>query len=69
MFFSMDLNITSQPHKSKKPFNFMTLITTLKNLVFTWDSPLEFKYLITLSADEKTWTKKLTMGQTTGYRF
>ena len=43
-----------------------TITTTLKNFGFTWEhSPLEFKYEITLSSNEKTLTKKITMSKTT----
>ena len=36
----------------------------LKNVGFMWEhAPLKLKYEITLSADEKTLTKKITMGK------
>ena len=41
----------------------------LKNFDFTCErSPLKFKYEIALSADEKTLTKNITMGQTARYK-
>ena len=41
----------------------------LKNYEFTCEhSSLEFKYEIALPADEKTLTKKITMGQTARYK-
>ena len=42
----------------------------LKKFGFTWEhTPLELKYEITLSADEKTLTKKITMGKNTRFKF
>ena len=41
----------------------------LENLGFRWKhTPLELKYEITLSADEKTLTKKITMGKNTRFK-
>ena len=41
----------------------------LKNFGFMWEhAPLELKYEITLSADEKTLTKKITMGKNTRFK-
>ena len=41
----------------------------LKNFGFTWEhAPLELKYGIILSADEKTLTKKITMGKDTRFK-
>ena len=41
----------------------------LKNLGFTWKhAALEHKYEITLSADEKPLTKKITMGKKTRFK-
>ena len=41
----------------------------LKNFGFTWErAPLELKYEIILPADEKTLTKKITMGKNTRFK-
>ena len=49
--------------------SFTTTVSIFKKFGFTWEhAPLEFKYDITLSADEKTLRKKIAMGKFTRHR-
>ena len=51
--------------QKEETIEFYNYYDHLKNFGFTWEqSPLELKYEITLSSDEKTSTKKITMGKT-----
>ena len=58
----------TQPHKNKKPLNFTTTISILKILFYVGHALLELKYEITLSADEKTLTKKIAIGKNTRFK-
>ena len=51
--------------QKEETIEFYNYYDNLKNFGFTWKQlPLELKHEITLSSDEKTLTKKITMGKT-----
>ena len=57
--FNKRISILRHNHSEIKDYHYH-----LENFGLTWKhAPLEFKYEITSSADEKTLTKKVTMGE------
>ena len=60
---------TTTTTKKQETIEFYDYCYHLKNFGFMWEHvPLERKYEIILSADEKTLTKKITMGRNTKFK-
>ena len=58
-----------QQQQKQETIEFYDYCYHLKNFGFMWEHvPLERKYEIILSADEKTLTKKITMGRNTKFK-